>query len=100
MAPLLFAWLCYSIFRQIKNQPQLGVSWQQVKASFSSAKIFYLLVACILIFVNWGIEALKWQLSVAGIQRILFVQAYKAVLAGVTFSVSMPNRIGEYLGRV
>ncbi len=100
LAPLLFAWLCYSIFRQIKNQPQLGVSWRQIKDSFSSAQIFYLLGAGILIFVNWGIEALKWQLSVAGIQRILFVQAYKAVMAGVTFSVSMPNRIGEYLGRV
>ena len=28
------------------------------------------------------------------------MQAYKAVLSGVSFSVTMPNRIGEYLGRI
>jgi hypothetical protein len=78
----------------------LEVSWQQIQSSFQSVKIVYLIVAILLIFVNWGIEAWKWKISVAGIQRIGFTHAFKAVLSGVTFSVSMPNRVGEYLGRV
>jgi uncharacterized membrane protein YbhN (UPF0104 family) len=98
--PLVFAWLAFSIYKNIQQQPQLQVSWKQIQSSFQSVKIGYLLVAMLLIFVNWGIEAWKWKLSVAGIQSISFIQAFKAVLSGVTFSVSMPNRIGEYLGRV
>jgi hypothetical protein len=98
--PLLFAWLAFSIYNHIRHQPQLEVSWRQIQSSFQSAKIFYLIAALLLIFLNWGIEAWKWKLSVTGIQRIGFVQAFKAVLSGVTFSVSMPNRVGEYLGRV
>ena len=98
--PLLFAWLVFSIYQSIKSQPQIEVSWQQIKHSFQSVQIIYLLIATLLIFVNWGLEAQKWKLSVASIQRISFMQAFKAVLSGVTFSVSMPNRVGEYLGRV
>ena len=51
-------------------------------------------------FANWGMEAKKWQLSVIKIYRISFINAFKAVLSGVSFSVIMPNRIGEYLGRL
>lgn len=51
-------------------------------------------------FVNWGVEALKWKLSVSMVHPVSFLQAYKAVLAGVSFSVTTPNRVGEYLGRM
>lgn len=100
LGPVLFAWLAFSIYQSIKHQPQLQLSWLQIKNSFQSIKIVYLLTALVLIFVNWGIEAWKWKISVASIQKISFVQAFKAVLSGVTFSVTMPNRVGEYLGRV
>ncbi len=50
--------------------------------------------------VNWSIEALKWKISVKEIQHVSFFRAFKAVLSGVSFAVSTPNRIGEYLGRV
>lgn len=100
LGPLLFAWLAFSIYRQIRHQPQLEASWLQVKASFNSYKISYLIAALFLILVNWGVEAWKWKISVATFYPIKFIQAFKAVLSGVTFSVSMPNRVGEYLGRV
>ena len=51
-------------------------------------------------FVNWSVEAIKWKISVKQIQQVSFVKAFKAVLSGVSFSVSTPNRVGEYLGRV
>jgi uncharacterized membrane protein YbhN (UPF0104 family) len=50
--------------------------------------------------VNWGIEARKWQLSVASIYPLSFIKAFSAVLSGVSFSVTTPNRIGEYFGRI
>jgi hypothetical protein len=51
-------------------------------------------------FVNWGIEARKWQVLVSSIQRITFIKAFKAVFTGQSLAVNTPNRIGEYVGRV
>ena len=50
--------------------------------------------------VNWSIEAFKWKLSIQNVQRINFFKAFKAVLSGISFSVTTPNRMGEYFGRV
>jgi uncharacterized membrane protein YbhN (UPF0104 family) len=50
--------------------------------------------------VNWSVEAIKWKISVHSIQQVSFLKAFRAVLSGVSFSVSTPYRIGEYLGRV
>ena len=100
LGPLLFIGLSFSIFQQIRHQPHLAQSWSEIKESFFSYKILYLLLAVILIFINWGIETWKWKLLVSSIRPIKFFTAYKAVLSGVSFSVSLPNRIGEYIGRM
>lgn len=39
-------------------------------------------------------------ISVRTFYPVSFLQAFKAVLSGVSFSVTMPNRVGEYLGRM
>lgn len=53
-----------------------------------------------LIAVNWGIEAWKWKLLVGPQKPLSYGKAYRAVLSGVSFSVALPNRVGEYLGRM
>ena len=53
-----------------------------------------------LMFVNWGIEARKWQLAIRGIQIISFKRALKAVFTGTTLAFFTPNRMGEYVGRI
>ena len=100
LGPLLFAWLSYSIYRQIVKQPQLEESWLRIRQSFQSYNIIYLVMAILLIVVNWGLEAWKWMISVRTFYPVKFFQAFKAVLSGVSFSVTMPNRVGEYLGRI
>src|SRR5206468_12492684 len=100
LGPILFVWLAYSIYRQIRSQPQLEASWRQILAAFDSYKIIYLLTAILLMPLNWGIEAVKWKRSVQGVQPVSFFKSLRAVLAGVSFSVTMPNRVGEYLGRM
>jgi len=100
LGPLLFAWLSYSIFKQIKNQPHLEESWLSIKTSFSDARVVYLLLAFLLMFANWSLEALKWKLSVQHVQPVSFFKSLKAIFSGVSFSVTTPNRTGEYLGRV
>ena len=100
LGPLLFAWLTYSIYRQVVKQPQLEESWFRIRQSFQSYKINYLIGSIFLIAVNWGLEAWKWMISVRTFYPVSFLQAFKAVLSGVSFSVTMPNRVGEYLGRM
>ncbi len=100
LGPLLFAWLLFSIYQQVAHRDNLEASWLRIRDSFGSSRILYLFGAIALIPVNWGLETLKWQRSVRSIHRLTFAEAFKAVLSGVSFSVTMPNRVGEYLGRM
>ena len=100
LGPLLFAWLSFSIYTQIKNQPNLELSWIRIRNSINSRSGWNLLAVGLLMIVNWSLEAWKWKLAVSKIQSVRFSRALKAVLSGVSFSVSTPNRMGEYLGRV
>ncbi|HQZ78728.1 MAG: flippase-like domain-containing protein [Chitinophagaceae bacterium] len=100
LGPLLFIWLAWSIYRQIKNQPGLEQAWHGIKESLGSPMLFNLIVVVLLMVVNWSIEAIKWKISIKEIQKVSFFKALQAVLSGVSFAVSTPNRMGEYLGRV
>ncbi|MBL0067173.1 MAG: flippase-like domain-containing protein [Chitinophagaceae bacterium] len=100
LGPLLFAWLSWAIYRQIVKQPNLETAWQGIKSSFSTSLVWNLIAVVVLMIANWSIEAIKWKISVKPIQQISFLKAFRAVLSGVSFSVSTPNRVGEYLGRV
>jgi hypothetical protein len=59
-----------------------------------------LLVVFVLMFLNWGIEAVKWKFAVKNIHEISFKRAFAAVLAGSSVSLFMPNRTGEFAGRI
>ncbi len=100
LGPLLFVWLSWSIYAQVRQQAGLDESWSRIKASFYSSRIWLMIGVIALMVVNWGVEALKWQLSVCRVQQISWGKAFRAVLSGVSFSVSTPNRVGEYLGRI
>lgn len=100
LGPVLFIWLSWSIYHQIAAQPELAGSWQNIKQALTSPKLNYFLLVVLLMLVHWGIEAYKWMLAINVIQKISFIRAFKAVLSGVSVSITTPNRVGEYLGRV
>ena len=100
LGPILFVWVSYSIYHQVQRQPDLERSWQTIKISFESPMIVNLAGVFLLMIVNWGIEAFKWKISVQRIQQVSYFTAFKAILSGTSFSVTTPNRVGEYLGRV
>jgi uncharacterized membrane protein YbhN (UPF0104 family) len=51
-------------------------------------------------FANWGLEARKWQLSLAELEHMSFQKSFRAVFTGTTIASFTPNRIGDYLGRM
>ncbi len=59
-----------------------------------------LTTALLLVFCNWGIEAIKWKYLIRNIEKLTFFRAFGAVMAGVTVSSFTPNRVGEFAGRM
>ncbi len=100
MGPVLAAWLLYSLYKQVRSQPDLPNAIALIRdVPFGpGAWKFWLVV--VLSMVNWGIEARKWQLLMRTLEPMNFFKAFRAVLSGVTVSLNMPNRIGEYGGRI
>ena len=100
IAPLLGAWLFYSLYKQIKGQPDLQQSIHLIKEAPFGIQAWKFWMVISLVFVNWGFEARKWQVLLKTLQPVSFFTAYKSVLSGVALSINMPNRIGEYGGRI
>ena len=100
LGPLLFLWLCWSIYNQVRNQEDLSASWIPIKGSFSSTKVVSFIIVVLLMLLNWLTEAYKWRLAIKDVQKISLIRAFKAVLSGVSFSVSTPNSVGDYVGRI
>ena len=89
--------MCWSLYQRTINQQNLADSIVQIKASFSSVAFW---VACLLMLVNWSIEAIKWQIQLKPLEKISFITAFKSVLAGCSITMLTPNRVGEYGGRI
>ncbi len=79
------------------NQPNLSDNWGAIKSSWHQPLLWLVIF---LMFVNWGIEARKWQLLVKHVQDISFIKAFKSVLSGSSVTMLTPNRVGEYGGRI
>ena len=82
-----------------------------VKQDFASLIVHYeklltvvpfmlILVVIILMFINWGFEALKWKFILRKFEDITLLKAFQSVLSGITVSIAAPNRTGEFAGRV
>ena len=55
---------------------------------------------CLLMLLNWGLEAVKWKRLVASIENLSLWRAIESVFCGLTWAIFTPNRLGEYGGRV
>jgi len=84
-------------FIYIKLKDNFLIGFQKI----NNAEINYslLVVAFLLLFVNWGLEAIKWQYAVRDIQKITVLKAFKLTITGITMGLLTPNRIGEIPAR-
>jgi len=60
----------------------------------------FLVALFLLMFANHAIEAYKWQLLIGKLEKLKFGIAIEAVFTGISVSMFLPNRIGDYFGRV
>ena len=94
---IVFLGALATVFKGLYTQQDLA---QQFISFFGKKSIGTMIFVVMLSALNWGIEAKKWQLVVRQFERISFIQAFKATLAGSTISFILPKRVGEFLGRI
>lgn len=101
---LSLAWLMvtgyglYYLFNILLNTYAGKMSWQT--PDFTAKSVVLVIILVSLMLINWSIEALKWKMSIADIEYQSMLKALKATFVGVAISTWMPNRLGEYLGKV
>jgi len=100
LVPVLIVWLLFSIYHQIAQQQNLRQAWFNIAHSFTSQDWWMLWIVILLVVVNYGLEARKWQLLITEVQNISFWKSYKAVLSGQSFAFNTVNNVGEYVGRI
>ncbi len=89
--------MLYYAFRDKNNLNDIGAAFLQ---QWESSDGWWLLGACLLIPFNWMAEVQKWRPLLAQHEPMSQWKAMKAVLAGTSFALFTPNRVGEYGGRV
>jgi len=100
LGPVIFLWLSWAIYRQIRQQAELQQSWDFIRHSFTGSGSWKIIAVVLFMILNWAIEAWKWQLLARHIQPVSFGGAYRSVLAGQSLAFNTPNRMGEPVGRV
>lgn len=100
MGPVLFLWLGYSVYRQVRSQPDFEAHLQGLRGAAMGPQSWMLALVLLLVFVNWALETSKWQVLMRRVHPMGFLPAYRAVLSGLAFSLGTPNRIGDFGGRM
>lgn len=100
IGPLLFIILAFVIYEKLKSHANRQQMAQLVQQAFSEKNRGYLIGLVVLMMLNWTIEAAKWRILVSKVQKVSLFTAVKAVLSGLSFSMFVPNGIGEYVGRI
>ncbi|MDX2002269.1 MAG: hypothetical protein SFW35_07545 [Chitinophagales bacterium] len=90
--------LFLAIYKQVFKNEDIG-QMQSYIAARATHHWALLTIVLLLMPFNWLLEAIKWRLLMRPIEVLSYVKALKAVLAGLTFTMFTPNRIGEYGGR-
>ncbi|TDX00153.1 lysylphosphatidylglycerol synthase domain-containing protein [Dinghuibacter silviterrae] len=100
LGPVAFLWVSFSFYKHLVRQPHLHDEWRRILDSLHGYGLLMYVVVLLLMLVNWGIEAKKWQLLTRALEPLSFRKAFYSVLTGATIAVNTPNRVGEYGGRI
>ena len=90
--------MIYQVFQQKhQNLGEIIIAFQEAFV-WKNTEIIFLLI--ILIFINWGFEALKWQILAKKIESISFLKAYQSVLVGLSLGFITPANVGDFAGKI
>ncbi len=88
----------YSVFNN--KMPEFSNLFENFAFIPASQIAFFVGTLVLLMLVNWGLESLKWKWLISPIYKISFFSAFKSILLGVFTGLFLPNRTGEWMGRI
>lgn len=91
----------YFLYDQLFHRKDL-TSLPETLQLFANQNGFFLLISGVVLLIpaNLILETLKWKFLITKLENVSFFNAFKAVLTGISVSMFMPNRTGDYFGRV
>lgn len=91
-----------ALYDAVLAAPTVTAAWRGLLSRTLQAgpARWFLAAAALLVPVNWGMEALKWQFLARRVEPLSLGRAVKAVVLGLTLGFSTPNRVGDYAARV
>jgi uncharacterized membrane protein YbhN (UPF0104 family) len=90
------SYITYLFYSVDKTQINL---WQQtISLSYYSATLFLLVFG--LMFINWGLEGIKWKLLSSKLEPLSWKQIFYGIYYGITLGMITPRRTGEFAGRI
>ena len=95
---ILLFWFVYD--RIVKDNKNLHEFWNLVSGLDRTVVIITMVAVVLLMFVNWGLESLKWRYLTRLLYQMTLWQATECVFCGLTWAIFTPNRLGEFGGRV
>jgi len=90
-----YAFLGYKLLT-FHHYEELAIQWKLIPLS----RVWWLAGVLALLPLNWLLEAVKWKMLTAGVQKINLITSVKAVLSGISTGFFTPNRVGELVGRI
>lgn len=90
-----------SIYYQVFQRESINEIIQYVgQIIYKQQVIIGFIIVFLLMIINWSIEAFKWKYLIKKAEPIAFHKSFMGVLYGITISIFMPNRTGEFAGRI
>jgi len=71
----------------------------KINFDFKTTNLAILFIVVVLMFLNWTTEAIKWKILIDNIEKLSIKKSIKSILAGLSFAIITPNRVGEFVGR-
>lgn len=89
------------LYEQLFNEKDIIELFRSVKEIFQTPRQLLLMgFALLLMPLNLLFEAQKWRLLINKVEHVKLSKAFLAVLVGISVGMFLPNRVGEFLGRV
>ncbi len=94
----IILWILIQTFQQ--KIPNISSLIFALEKAIVWENIVPIMLLTILVLINWGFEAKKWQILVYKIEPLSFTDAYRSILVGLSLGFITPANIGDYAGRM
>jgi lysylphosphatidylglycerol synthase-like protein len=95
---IIFSVLIGLLYYQVIYKAEM--SFNEWAEGLEDINFIWIGVVCLLMLMNWGLEAFKWKYLLSPVKSVSYPTALQSVFCGISFSIFTPNRIGEYAGRI